>query len=798
MFEGTIWWAAVELIGLAAFPLAFTILRNLPDRGFSLTKIIGLLLITYVLWLGGTLHVIPNRRESIVAILCLMAAVSTVLAWRNRSELGSFIRHRWAHLLFTEFLFTAVFLLSLFLRSLPTDSLTGPNDNRWQIAFVNSILRSDYFPPEDPWLSGHSVSYYYFGFVIVSMLIKLTGIATEIAFNLTIALVAALAVSGMFGIVYNFLIDRGKQVWVLICGVLAGVFLIFLSNIEAVFELMAVHGVGSQRFYEYIDVYGLGVVRTSNEWFPTDGAWTYRSINFSGHRFDSVFPFFDMLLPIGYLSARNIAVPILVLLIAVLVNVWRSGPFKLHLMTRADVVGFGFISLVLGALIAAHSWDFPTASALILLTLLFRNYWVDRRFSLGAVTRTALFWAAITVSAVLLYLPSFLHATSQFGGVLILPADVATKPHHLLYLWLPLFWLTACLLLVSLRNFRFDRPILWAALLPPVFLVLSWAAYRVIDGSVSQLWNDVDERGDAWISVAILATLISVTGLALLRQLLAVPMESREPPLVFALASATIALLLIMGVEFFFVDEPTARGGHETLDFATVLRVNFQGWLLLSLAGALGIYYIGTGWFSAGRLLQPSKAAWVGGTLAVVCAGLLFPVMTAFWNKDIDKDLGRKRSLDGFTLARTLQPDEYAAIQYLNDNVPGAPVVLEAVTDSYQDGGRISAFTGLPTLLGWVTQEYYFRGSYEPWTHRREDAALIYETPYPTVAAAVLAQYHVEYVVVGRLETEMYGKTGPSKFSRFMDTVFKKDEVTVYKTRPGAVQNDVPPQLLPP
>jgi len=788
----------VELIGLAAFPLAFAVLRYLPDRGYSVTKVIGLLLITYVLWLGGTVHLVPNRRLSILAILGLMVAVSALLAYRRRSDIVSFLCKRWTHLLFIELLFTAVFVLCLFQRSLVPDSLTGANDNRWQFAFVNSILRSEYFPPEDPWLSGHSISYYYFGFVIVSTLTKLTGIASEVTFNLTIALVAALAVSGMFGIVYNFLIDRGKQLWVFGCGVLAGIFLVFLSNIEALFELMAVHGLGSQQFYQHIDVYGLGVIRHSDEWFPTDGAWTYRSINFSGHRFDSVFPFFDMLLPVGYLSARNIAVPIFVLVAAAMVNIWRSDISFAHRISRADAILVGFMSVVLGALIAAHPWDFPTASALIVLTLLLRKSRLERGFNLPTVLRTFFVWAAISVIAVLLYLPSFLDAASQFGGILILPAEVATEPHHLLYLWLPLFWMTSCLVVFALRTFRLPDPLLWIAVLPPVLLVLSWAAYRAIDGSFSQLWADVEVRGDAWISVAILTCLISVTILALLRQVLAVPHERQEPPLIFALSAAAIALLLITGIEFFFVDEPTARGGHESLDFATVLRVNYQGWLFLSLAGAFGIYYIGANWPSTRLLTRLTKAIWAVVTPTIVLAGLLFPVMATFYADDLVGNLRWERNLDGFTNLKRLQSDEYEAIQYLRDNGTGAPVIMEAVTDSYQDGGRISAYTGLPTLLGWVTQEYYFRGSYEPWTHRREDVAVAYQTAYPTVAAAILAQYHVEYVVVGRLETQMYGTYGPSKFSRFMDTVFKRDEVTIYKTRAGVVKNDVPPQLLPP
>ncbi|MGH9199166.1 MAG: DUF2298 domain-containing protein, partial [Acidimicrobiia bacterium] len=141
MLDATIWWVAIELIGLAAFPLTFTVLRFLPDRGYNVTKVVGLLLMTYILWLGATVHLIPNRRWSILGILALITAASAVMAWRNRSEILSFLAKRWTHLVFAEVLFTAVFLICLFLRSITVDSLTGGNENRFIFAFINSILR---------------------------------------------------------------------------------------------------------------------------------------------------------------------------------------------------------------------------------------------------------------------------------------------------------------------------------------------------------------------------------------------------------------------------------------------------------------------------------------------------------------------------------------------------------------------------------------------------------------------------------------------------------------------------------
>ena len=42
--------------------------------------------------------------------------------------------------------------------------------------------------------------------------------------------------------------------------------------------------------------------------------------------------------------------------------------------------------------------------------------------------------------------------------------------------------------------------------------------------------------------------------------------------------------------------------------------------------------------------------------------------------------------------------------------IEGQPVVLEANGDSYSDYERVSAMTGLPTVLGWYVHEWLWRG----------------------------------------------------------------------------------------
>ena len=69
-----------------------------------------------------------------------------------------------------------------------------------ELLFLNGVLRSEQFPPIDPWLSGFSISYYYFGYLIAGMLAQLAGVPAEFAFNLMLPTLFALTATGAFAI----------------------------------------------------------------------------------------------------------------------------------------------------------------------------------------------------------------------------------------------------------------------------------------------------------------------------------------------------------------------------------------------------------------------------------------------------------------------------------------------------------------------------------------------------------------------------------------------------------------------
>jgi uncharacterized membrane protein len=161
--------------------------------------------------------------------------------------------------------------------------------------------------------------------------------------------------------------------------------------------------------------------------------------------------------------------------------------------------------------------------------------------------------------------------------------------------------------------------------------------------------------------------------------------------------------------------------------------------------------------------------------------GMVYPV---FGNIDRAGNFGRAPTLDGTAYLSESQPDDYAAIAWLNENVQGRPVILEAPGkggSSYVYEGRVSALTGLPTLLGWAGHEHQWRGSYEIQSAREPDIETILNTLEPEEAQALLDAYDITYVYVGPLERSKYDPRALDKFERFMDVVYRTSGVTIFR-----------------
>ena len=790
MADSIVWWLGLAVVGWAAFPLTFLCFRWLPDRGFAFTRVFGLVILSYVLWIGGLAHVLPFYRVTIIALLVVMGVAGLAFVYR-RPEFGGFFRERWRYIVAVEGLFAVTLAFGLWLRSFTPEISFG--EKLADLAFINGIMNSTYFPPSDPWFSGGEIQWYYFGHLNVAVLSKLLDIPTRITFNLAAVSMGALGAIGVFGIIYNLIARAGLR-RAFIFGGIAVVFFVFLTNLVGLFEMMAAHGIGSSGLYGLIDVEGLDGPRETDRWYPTEWWWIGRAVTIAPRDLRE-FPFFSFLT--GDLHAHMMAIPFNFLALGVILNLWRSDIDLDWRFPRAHPVLFAVIAVVIGSVGFVELWDLPALLFLLAVLAFAWNFRRQRAFNLALARDTLGFAAPIAILSLLAFVPFYLGLESISEGVQPIevkhlpvgPIETAvTRPHHYIYAWLPFTWIMLAFAYVALRISRWREapaganaprwalPALAASLgLAPLLL---WCVLVTVKRGPGGFLDEVWTRDASWITAAIMLGLVTAAALAFLR--LATSDEEEDEPrtgTMFVLSVSATAFLLLWGAEIFWVHDPIGTR------FNTLFRLGYQAWLFLSVAMAYGLYLALTRWKVDVMLWRYAKYGWAGLAVVIVGAALIYPAPATFWRTN---NFDNPRSLDGFTLQKRFNPDEDAAIGWLADNADGDPIILEAVGDDYRDDqGRVSARTGFQTVLSWPGHEERWRGGTEPLAGRAEDVEAFYTTSDVGQATEIIGRYGIEYVYVGKFERDKYGESGLPKLDGFLETVFENGSVKIYRVPDG-------------
>lgn len=246
-----IWWLAVMLVGVLAMPITYVLFHQLPDRGYALGKSLGLLLISYFVWMNSSLGLLGNRFSTVIVALVVLGGISLWIMIRWRESFFAYLRHQAWVIFAVELIFFMVFFFFLYLRIMNPD-LWQPwlgGEKMMEIGFLNAVVKSAEMPPYDPFFAEGVMNYYYYGLFMVGLLIKLTGIAPEIAFNLAVPMLAALAAVNAFSLATNLALagmpfrvaaKRPPQLRMLpfSAGFLAILFVLFIGNLEGAAQFM--------------------------------------------------------------------------------------------------------------------------------------------------------------------------------------------------------------------------------------------------------------------------------------------------------------------------------------------------------------------------------------------------------------------------------------------------------------------------------------------------------------------------------------------------------------------------------
>jgi YYY domain-containing protein len=812
------WYILITVLGWLAFPLAYTFFPALADRGYTLARALGLLIWGYVFWLFASFRLAQNDGGGLLLGLVLLGGLSVWTFVRCRSELVSWLSANRRLLLTTEVLFLLAFGFMAFVRAANPETFTAGGEKWMEVAFINAILHSPTFPPHDPWLSGYAISYYYFGYVMAAMLAKFTLIPAAVAHNLMLALVFGLSAIGAYGLLYNLLVNHQRSkvgepqlekttVW---GALFAPLFLLLVSNLQAVFEVLHRRGIGwtfnsdgttTSSFWAWLDLKELtNPPSLPLQWVPDFYIWWWRAsrviqdyeLNGTWHEAIDEFPFFSYLL--GDLHPHVLAMPFNLLAIALALNIflggWR-GRINLFLgELRIHPVGFFTTALVLGGLAFLNTWDILFAATLIVLSYALAQA-REAGWGWGRIEDMLLLGIPLVVTAFVLYLPFFVGFDSQAGG--ILPNFMyPTRGAHLWIMWGTLF---IPLFAYMIYLWRSTIPADWRAsliatlgivigLLLAMF-VIGFLALRVQSELVKWLLDAQQRTVSAFIADSMIRRLKYIGGLLTLLALLipafaflfgdrrpprndlnGTPPSALSLPSLFVLLLLSLGVLLILGPDFLYLRD---NFGYR---INTVFKFYYQAWILLSLAAAFGVAVMLSQLRGLARSLQTIMV------VVVIGLGLIYPVFSLPKKTDNFKAASpEQRTLDGAAYLANAMPDDYQAIQFMQKLDPG--VVAEAAGGSYSEHARVATFTGMPTVLGWDNHESQWRDAALQGT-RKQDIETLYTTPDWNETRAIIDRYNIRYIYVGGLERRTY-RVNEEKFNRFLKPVFQQGSVTVYE-----------------
>ena len=454
------------------------------------------------------------------------------------------------------------------------------------------------------------------------------------------------------------------------------------------------------------------------------------------------------------------------------------------LWTPAELALLSLLGLAVGSLRAINTWDVPVYMLLAAAAVLLAAYFRNGGLSLQVLVESGAKTAVVVAVGFLAFLPY--HASTETFFTSVEPTTNQTVLWQFLLIHGLFVFIVASHLLLDLRGYW--QPLwqrMWGragasrARLVPLGIAVLLAGYLAFSFLTGVIGSTIP-----------FALLLLVAAAASGMKRLA----SRSPDtrqVAFATLLVCAALGVVIGLDIFRVEGDIDR-------MNSVFKLYLQVWVLLALASAYLAWRILRTGVVERTMSVPWARAWGWALALLVLAAAVYPVLGT-------QDRLRTRfevlplTLDGMAYMRAAEYNDpngtidlsadYDAIRWLQANVQGSPVVLEGLTPNYRWGGRISIYTGLPSVVGWRWHQEQQRWGYRRAVgERARDVNRIYATRDPSEALDLMRKYNVEYVYLGRLERLYYPAAGLAKFEQDMahalEQVYSTDQVSIYRLHP--------------
>src|SRR3989338_1939595 len=556
---------------------------------YALSKLLGLLLFGYSVWLLSSLRILDFQNIFFVRILFTLAAAASIYAlwkywpreWRNILK----------NTLTVEAFWIFFYFLYLWLRS--HNAEIHGTERFMDMALFKASSMTNYFPPIDPWRAGSPINYYYYGHYLFSIISNLSGVAANYAYNFTLGIIFSSALMLAWAFVRRFTNSK------------------LFASLAAFFVVAA----GTIAF-------GICVIKTS-------GACSYVKSTrlYEPSYIINEIPSYSF--TVGDLHAHLIPLPFFMLALILIYDLFKAPELKYDLMFALTII-FASLGLI-------NPWDFVSLAVVVSLAVfirILRTKKFDYKYILKA--------AAIGIFAIILMLPFLARFESGASGIGFASSYAAQN---------------------TLIGKQYPTPLHgWLGM---------WAGFLAL------------------VAISIAAMRKKTFNL-------------ENYPVVLVLS----AVLLLAGVEFFFIRDVYSLANPPYFRANTVFKFGFHTWILLSFSAMV---FAGQTWDeykknpTKMRRARPLIRLLMVSVLVVVFFGAYYPYQAI---NQFYLSTPPPYSLDGSLFLKRLYPNDDETVQWTKNNILKREVVVEAAGDTYSDYGRLGVFTGSINPIQWLTHQW--------------------------------------------------------------------------------------------
>ena len=494
---------------------------------------------------------------------------------------------------------------------------------------------------------------------------------------------------------------------------------------------MAVSMSGNLHYIIYGIILRLLKIKT-DYWFPSSTRYIGFDSAVTGDETIHEFPSYSFVL--GDLHAHVINVFLVLTVLGILYSWIKTNSGKSWRQRE-----IGLLGLLLGMFLFSNTWDFMIYYVVICGTLLFGNL---KRYSSGSFISQALKWSVIQ------------------WVELLAAAFLASLPFHLTFENV----MVQGIGIVKIHTAFYQFSVLWAFPLLVCVPFVIGILKSIGTFPEKKFWSFFYsiKYPDLYGLVLVLCAI----GLIFIPEFVYVrDIYEKTAPRANTMFKLTYQAYIMFGIMmayilvFFTVNRiKRCNGADSTVMCKGLLRCP----RLQSLTGIIAILVL----ISTCGYLENAITHWFTG----------FPKRNAY------------QTLNATNYLETAISDDAAAIRWLNDNVEGQPIILEASGDSYQDyDNRVSAMTGLPTVLGWYVHEWLWRNDLEEENQRKEDVQTIYTSSNADQIKSLIEKYKISYLFIGSCEYEKYGEINSELLASIGKVVFRQSETTIIEVSNGTM-----------